>query len=81
MQKHCDNCGRDTNPTTGEQLRLKEVTLADESGKALYCDDCRKNNDRKEVEARNPDVPKEIFDIEASDEIAAQFREFEALNC
>ena len=49
MQKYCDNCGRDKNPITNEQLRLKEVYLVDESGIALYCDDCRMNSQRKEV--------------------------------
>ena len=49
-QKFCDNCGRDKNSFTGEQLRLKEVILADEkSGRALYCDDCRMNFQRKEA--------------------------------
>lgn len=46
---YCDNCGRCKNPNTGEQLRLKEVCLANESGRAWYCDDCRANNKRKEV--------------------------------
>lgn len=50
MKKYCDNCGRDKNPTTNEQLRLKEVRLANESGTALYCDDCRVNSHRENVE-------------------------------
>lgn len=49
-EQFCDNCGRGKNPITSEQLRLKEVILRDESGTALYCDDCRANNpNRKEV--------------------------------
>ncbi len=44
---YCDNCGRAEN-SDGETLRLKEVVLADESGRALYCDDCRVNNCREE---------------------------------
>lgn len=47
---HCDNCHRCKNSTTGEQLRLKEVYLRDESGKAWYCDDCRANSNKKRVE-------------------------------
>ena len=52
-KEFCDNCGRDKNSFTGEQLRLKEVILADESGRALYCDDCRINSVRKEVKKNN----------------------------
>ena len=46
---YCDNCCRSKNPTTNEQLRLKEVYLTNESGKAWYCDDCRSNNKRQLV--------------------------------
>lgn len=36
---------------------------------------------REKVEKNNRDVPREIFDIEASEEMASQWREFEAMNC
>ena len=33
---YCDNCGR--------KQPLTEILLANESGRAFYCDDCIKNN-------------------------------------
>ena len=44
MEKtYCDVCGR--------QVSVREVILKDESGTALYCDDCVKNNPHVQVKS------------------------------